>query len=87
MALLAACPSTLVQLPPAFCLDGCVNPPINLEVSLSFLALAPDLIEELEGGGGGLLLVPTDDVLLPELEALNATGASWAVGVASRLKY
>lgn len=51
---------------------------------ICFLALPPDLIEELEGGGGGLLLVPTDDALLPELEALNATGASWAVGVASR---
>lgn len=35
----------------------------------------PDLIQALETGGGGVLLVPSDDALLAELEALNATAA------------
>ena len=43
------------------------------------LPLTTDPIYELERGGGGLLLVPTDEALLAALDALNMTGACWVV--------
>lgn len=49
--------------------------PANVQPSAPLWFLCSDLISELQLGGGGLLLVPTDEALLQELDALNATGA------------